>query len=330
MPFVIENEFSLFQLKPESFEEAAIAVFKYQFKHNLVYQLFAQQFIADVNSVTKLSQIPFLPIEAFKTNSVRSGDFVDEAIFTSSGTTSSNTSKHFVKSLKIYEASFNQGFNYFYGDVENYCILALLPSYLERNGSSLVYMAAHLIKNSKNPASGFYLDDFELLKHTILDQAQKGKQILLIGVSFALLDFAEQFPFEMPKETIIMETGGMKGRRKEIIRAELHHTLKEAFGLAEIHSEYGMTELLSQAYSTEKQLFNCPPWMQILIREADDPLAYAQDGVGGGINIIDLANLHSCSFLATSDLGKLYADGSFEILGRFDASDVRGCNLLVQ
>src|SRR5690606_13206901 len=251
-----------------------------------------------------------------------------QTVFESSGTTKRQTSKHFVHDLEIYRQSFLKGCTGCYGPLEDYCILALLPSYLERRGSSLTSMAAEMIKASGHPHSGFYLHDLEALHQRLGELEHKGEKILLIGVSFALLDLAEQYPMALG-HTLIMETGGMKGRRKEMIRQELHLQLKTAFGVPEIHSEYGMTELLSQAYSKGEGLFHCPPWMGVLTRDTEDRLAIQPFGRTGGINVIDLANVHSCSFLATQDLGKLYPDGSFEVLGRFDHSDIRGCNLMV-
>ena len=230
--------------------------------------------------------------------------------------------------LKLYEQSFHKGFTHFYGDVSDYCILALLPSYLERSGSSLIYMVNDLIERSQHPESGFYLDEIEKLTKTLIRLDKEGKKILLIGVSFALLDLVENHSLKL-NNTIIMETGGMKGRRKELIREELHDILKRGFGVEKIHSEYGMTELLSQAYSKGNGIFKTPPWMKLLIRDTEDPLSYLNDGKTGGINVIDLANINSCSFIATQDLGKNHENGLFEILGRFDNSDIRGCNLMV-
>ncbi|HIC32010.1 MAG TPA: acyl transferase, partial [Flavobacteriaceae bacterium] len=248
--------------------------------------------------------------------------------FSSSGTTGQVTSKHHVTNLKIYEDSFKKGFSHFYGNVEDYTILALLPNYLEREGSSLVYMVDHLIKDTKQPKSGFYLNNLDELKDTLLQLEQEGKQTLLIGVSFALLDLVERYQFSL-KNTIIMETGGMKGKRKEMIREELHQVLKSGFGVNHIHSEYGMTELLSQAYSKGNGVFTCPPWMKILTRDTEDALTVFDTEKTGGINVIDLANVNSCSFIATQDLGRQLPNGNFEIIGRFDNSDIRGCNLMV-
>jgi hypothetical protein len=293
-----------------------------------VYGKFLNFLGVSAHSVKEISDIPFLPIEVFKAHPVVSGQFEPQEIFTSSGTTGADTSKHYVRELDLYTASFRKTFNRFYGPVSNYCVLALLPAYLERTGSSLVFMANDFISQSQHPLSGFYLNNLAELSE-ILQKLESEKQpTLLLGVSFALLDLAEQFPQKL-QHTLVMETGGMKGRRKELTRSELHDILKTAFNLEKIHSEYGMTELLSQAYSKGDGLFSCPPWMRVLIREQSDPLNYAPTGKTGGINVIDLANIDSCSFIATSDLGRLHINGNFEVLGRFDSSDVRGCNLLI-
>lgn len=251
-----------------------------------------------------------------------------QIIFTSSGTTGAKTSQHVVTDISLYEKSFLKAFEHFYGPVSHYCILALLPAYLEREGSSLVYMVDSLITKSRHSNSGFYLNNLDDLKKQLMLLQKKGQKTLLIGVSFALLDLAETMRFPL-KNTIVMETGGMKGRRREMIRSELHQILKNAFGVEQIHSEYGMTELLSQGYSKGHGIFNCPPWMKVLIRDTEDPLSIQKSGKNGGINIIDLANLNSCPFIATQDLGKVHPNGSFEVLGRFDHSDIRGCNLMV-
>lgn len=295
--------------------------------------------------VKTFNQIPFLPISFFKTHAIQTTDFTPEMVFESSATTGTDRSRHFIKDLALYEESFLKGFAHFYGSVKNWCILALLPSYLERKNSSLVYMAGKLIDWSEHPQSGFYLNEYEKL-FAVLNELEKRKQkTLLLGVTFALLDFAEKFSLKL-NNTIVMETGGMKGRREELLRSEVHEVLKTSFHLNTIHSEYGMTELLSQAYSSGDGLFACPPWMKVLVREEDDPLqvSYGDEGGGkeervsrpanvrhkaGAINIIDLANVYSCSFIATDDVGELYADGRFSILGRLDNSDLRGCNLLV-
>lgn len=310
------------------FNEAALAVFKHQFTHNSVYRSFCDLLYihpADVNSV---HEIPFLPIQFFKSKEIVSSKNEIQETFTSSGTTGSSTSKHYVTDVSWYEKSYLLGFKHFYGAIEDYVILALLPNYLERKGSSLIYMVDDLIKRSKHKESGFYLHNYSELAEVLNSLEQQGKKTILIGVSFALLDLIEQYQFKLTN-TIIMETGGMKGKRKELVRAELHALLKEGFGVSQIHSEYGMTELLSQGYSKGNGIFNCPPWMQVLVRDTEDALTVLPEGKSGGINVIDLANYNSCSFIATQDLGKVYSDKSFEIIGRFDHSDIRGCNLMV-
>ncbi|NER14612.1 acyl transferase [Leptobacterium flavescens] len=312
----------------EEFEETSIGLFRYQYEHNNVYREFCDYLGTDPLQVTKHSAIPFLPIQFFKSHKVVSGNSKPDRIFTSSGTTGSQTSKHYVSDIKHYEKSYLKAFGQFYGAIEEYTVLALLPSYLEREGSSLIYMVNDLIERSSQPDSGFYLNDLEALKNTLLRLEKQAKKTLLIGVSFALLDFVESFKLKL-RHTIIMETGGMKGRRKELIRQELHQQLCEGFGVNEIHSEYGMTELLSQAYSKGDGIFDCPPWMRISTRDTEDALSLQPYGRTGGINITDLANIDSCAFIATQDLGKVYEDGSFEILGRFDHSDIRGCNLML-
>jgi len=312
----------------EDFKKVAIEVFNFQFENNLIYQKFCKLLNIDPTLVKEICDIPFLPIHFFKSEDILSSEEDIQITFTSSGTTGSMTSKHHVTNLSIYEDSFNQAFQKFYGNIEDYVVLALLPSYLERDGSSLIYMADHLIKASKHPVSGFYLDNLEELKYNLIELDSSGQKVLLIGVSFALLDLVESYKFNL-KNTIVMETGGMKGRRKEMIREELHQILSEGFGVSSIHSEYGMTELLSQAYSNGNGIFDCPPWMKILIRDPEDALTYLSDGKTGGINVIDLANVNSCAFIATQDLGKIQKGDTIEILGRFDNSDIRGCNLMV-
>jgi len=312
----------------QEFDAKALEVFHYQYNKNAVYREFCDHLKVHPKKVSDLRDIPFLPIEFFKSRKVLVGNHKPQTIFTSSGTTGQMTSKHGVTDLSLYESSFLKGFELFYGPITDYFILALLPSYLERQGSSLVYMVDALIKKTENTQSGFYLNNLEDLLHQLTILEASGKKVLLIGVSFALLDLAELIKTPL-NHTLIMETGGMKGRRKEMIRSELHHILKSAFGVEKIHSEYGMTELLSQAYSQGNGIFNCPPWMKVQIRDTEDPLSIQKHGKTGGINVIDLANLHSCSFIATQDLGKVYPDGSFEVLGRFDHADVRGCNLMV-
>lgn len=312
-----------------SFIAHAIEVFRHQYEHNSVYQKFVDGFKIDPQSVKTLHEIPFLPVEFFKSHEIKTGEFKEEEIFTSSGTTGDATSRHIVRDLKVYEESFIKSFELFYGQPKDFVFLALLPSYLERKGSSLIYMMDELIRLSADGRSGFFLNEHEQLHSLMLQLQNEKKKVVLIGVTYALLDFAESFKINFP-ELIVMETGGMKGKRKEMIRAEVHGLLKPAFGVNNIHSEYGMTELLSQAYSKGEGVFVCPPWMRILVRDMYDPRMYSPSGATGGINVIDLANIDSCSFLATQDLGKSYDDHSFEILGRFDASDVRGCNLMVE
>ncbi len=278
--------------------------------------------------VKSLQQIPFLPIQFFKSHEVLSSQEKIQETFTSSGTTGMATSRHLVTDISLYEESYRKGFSQFYGNVENYAVLALLPSYLEREGSSLIYMVDDLIRLSNHPESGFYLSNYDDLIQKLLQLDEAGENIILIGVTYALLDLIEKQNFQL-KNTIIMETGGMKGKRKEMIREELHELLCNGFGVDAIHSEYGMTELLSQAYSLGNGIFECPNWMQVLIRDTEDALSYIENGKTGGINVIDLANINSCSFIATQDLGKKQPNNSFEVLGRFDNSDIRGCNLMV-
>ena len=311
-----------------SFNAAALAVFKHQFEHNSVYRSFCDLLYKHPSEVKTVQQIPFLPIQFFKSHTIVSNSKSAEATFTCSGTTGSIVSKHFVSDLEIYKQSFRRGFKSFYGAIEEYTVLALLPSYLEREGSSLVYMANDMIAQSKQPQSGFYLHDLEALKDTLLKLEAKRQKTLLIGVSYALLDLIEAHSFKL-KHTTVMETGGMKGQRKELVKSELHTILKEGFGVDKIHSEYGMTELLSQAYSYGDGVFKTPAWMKILTRDPEDALSIQPIGKSGGVNIIDLANINSCAFIATQDLGKIHSNGTFEILGRFDESDIRGCNLMV-
>jgi phenylacetate-coenzyme A ligase PaaK-like adenylate-forming protein len=312
----------------QEFDSIALEVFNYQYRNNKVYHQFCDFLSVVASQVKNIEDIPFLPIEFFRTKQVVSTTKTPSVVFNSSGTTASKLSKHYVAEISLYQQSFRKGFELFYGNVKEYCILALLPSYLEREGSSLVYMVNDLIQLSDHPESGFYLEDRNVLAEKIRRLDSQGVTILLIGVSFALLDMAEATSFQL-KNTLIMETGGMKGRRKELIREELHDKIKMGFGITTVHSEYGMTELLSQAYSKGDGVFYTPPWMKVMVRDTEDPLSWHPDGRSGGINIIDLANFYSCSFLATQDLGKIREDGGFEILGRFDHADVRGCNLMV-
>jgi phenylacetate-coenzyme A ligase PaaK-like adenylate-forming protein len=313
----------------QTFRAAALEVFRFQAASVPVYREYLAALKVDPSSLEEVEHIPFLPIEFFKTHTVLAEGRQAEEVFESSGTTGSDSSRHHVADASLYRESFLRSFFAFYGSPEDLCILALLPSYLERSNSSLVYMTDHLIRWSGHPESGFYLDNLDELAAVLKERNNDGQKTLLLGVSFALLDLAEQHPMELWNNITIMETGGMKGRRQEMVRSELHGILTEAFGVPAIHSEYGMTELLSQAYSKGEGLFITPPWMDILIRDPNDPLSLQEEGRSGGINIIDLANRYSCSFIATGDLGRRHEDGSFEVLGRFDHSDVRGCNLLL-
>lgn len=312
---------------PGDFEACALETFAGQYSEVPVYREFCDHLGKTPHRVRSLEEIPHLPLEFFKTRKVLRKGKEAEIVFSSSGTTGSTLSRHYVADLRWYRESFHRAFAYFYGPPSNYCLLAVLPSYQERPGSSLIYMVNGLIARSGHPESRFAAADPQTL-YPILDRLEdSGQRVLLLGVSYALLDLALAAPRPL-KNTVVMETGGMKGRRKEMVREELHGILCEAFSLEAVHSEYGMTELLSQAYSDGNGRFRCPPWMQVRMRDTEDPLSYVPDGRTGGVNVIDLANQHSCSFLATQDLGRSYADGHFSILGRFDHSDIRGCNLM--
>ena len=313
----------------KDFEELALEIFRFQAVQNPVYGRYLELLGIIPDSIDSLSGLPFLPVEFFRTQVVLCGTETTELVFESSGTTGQERSRHYVMDARLYRESLIRSFRLFYGPPKDYCILALLPSYLEKTGSSLVYMAEHLIREGRHEMSGFCLDDLEGLAETLARLESAGQKSILLGVSFALLELAEKFPMPL-KHTLVMETGGMKGRREEITRQELHERLSSAFSIEDIHSEYGMTELLSQAYSKKKGIFNTPPWMKILLRDPYDPMNAGYAGRSGGINIIDLANFHSCSFLATQDIGKLTADGGFEVLGRFDHADLRGCNLMFE
>jgi Acyl-protein synthetase, LuxE len=307
-------------------------MFRLQYIHNKVYKSYVDALGIDLSAVTKIENIPFLPIGLFKTHAVITTSFTPQAVFESSGTTGKDTSRHYVKDLTLYEKSFRRTFKQFYGPPQNWCVLALLPGYLERQHSSLVYMADRLIKESEDANSGFYLNDHESLSRALIQNEAAGRATLLIGVTFALLDFAAKYPQQL-RHTVVMETGGMKGRRQEMTREEVHAFLRSKLEIAAIHSEYGMTELLSQAYSKGDGIYQCPPWMKVLVREENDPLAIVESSqirrpVTGLINIIDLANLYSCPFIATDDAGRLHCDDTFEVLGRRDVSDLRGCSLL--
>jgi len=312
----------------KQFEKIALKVFRFQYENNLVYREFCDLLKTDPQKVKSLHQIPFLPIQFFKSHNVVSNNNPIQTTFTSSGTTGTITSRHLIIDVSIYEESYRKGFSQFYGNIEDYVVLALLPSYLEREGSSLIHMVDDLIQLTNNDDSGFYLNNHNELIQKLIELDEAGQNVILIGVTYALLDLIEKRTFQL-KHTIIMETGGMKGKRKEMIREELHEQLCNGFGVSAIHSEYGMTELLSQAYSLGNGVFECPSWMQIHIRDTEDALTYINGEKTGGINVIDLANINSCSFIATQDLGKKYPNNSFEVLGRFDNSDIRGCNLMV-
>jgi len=322
-----DNEIEILFTQPHDFEESALEIFRFQSENNIVYKKYIRELNIEKQQVDSLTKIPFLPIDFFKTQIIKTTNFEPDFIFESSGTTQTVNSNHYVKNISFYKTSLVEGFKKFYGLPEEWCVIGLLPSYLERKNSSLVFMVDELIKMSGHPKSNFYLYEFEKLSNQ-LQQLEKAKQkTLLIGVTYALLDFAEKYPMQL-KHTVVMETGGMKGRRKEITRNEVHNFLKEKFGLSSIHSEYGMTELLSQAYSKKDGVFECVPWMKVLVRNEDDPFDISFTGTGI-MNIIDLANIYSCSFIATDDVGKVFNDGNFEISGRSDGSDLRGCNLLV-
>ena len=327
MNFTADNIFSI--QNDEQFSQLALEIFKHQAANCTVYAEYILHLKINIDEVKDVTQIPFLPISFFKTHSVLSNKNPIQIAFSSSGTTGMIQSSHQVTNVKLYEQSYLQAFHQFYGAIEEYCFLALLPSYQQRAGSSLIYMVNDLIEKSKNPQSGYFLYNHDELFETLKDLKAKNQKTVLIGVTYALLDFIEQYEINFPN-LIVMETGGMKGKRKEMVREELHEQLTKGFGIKAIHSEYGMTELLSQAYSLGAGIFNCPNWMQVLIRDTNDPLSLIPQGRTGGINVIDLANVNSCSFIATQDLGKIYLDGSFEVLGRFDNADIRGCNLLVQ
>jgi phenylacetate-coenzyme A ligase PaaK-like adenylate-forming protein len=311
------------------FSSLALDIFRLQSTGNSVYSRYLSFINIDPGRITKIEDIPFLPIELFRSHRIVTGDKEPEIIFRSSGTTASGSGNHYVVSEKLYQKSFLKSFTTFCGNPEDLCILALLPSYLERDDSSLVYMMNHLIGLSRHPESGFYLNNYAELKDLLIRRNDDGHPTLLLGVSFALIDLAEKFPLPLSKNIRVMETGGMKGRKKEMIREELHSILKNAFSLENVESEYGMTELLSQAYSAREGIYSSPPWMKVMTRDLYDPMSINPPGRSGGINIIDLANIYSCSFIATGDVGKVMENGTFEIAGRSDHSETRGCNLMV-
>ena len=325
---------SVFACTEKNFTEKALEVFNFQYLHNSIYRIYCDILRTEPLAIDTLEKIPFLPIQFFKSKEIKTTEFEPIVIFESSGTTGSVNSKHFVKDLSVYEESFIKSFRHFYGDEKQICIIGLLPSYLERKGSSLVCMVDDLIKKTTHKASGFYLYNYEKLRDVLLQNEKDLQPTLLIGVTYALLDFAEQNRLQL-NNTIIMETGGMKGRREEMARKEVHEILKGNFGVSKVHSEYGMTELLSQAYSKGEGIFETPAWMRILIRKEDDPFDIISSEnckvtyCAGAVNIIDLANIYSCSFIATDDTGKLYRDNKFEITGRMENSDMRGCGLMI-
>lgn len=341
-PAEISNwENKIFNASFYSFDRLALELFQFQYLHNNLYRQFVDSVGIDPESVDSITKIPFLPIQFFKTGVIKTTDFKPQITFESSGTTQTSNSKHYVKNLDLYRSSFTKCFELFYGLEKEWCILALLPSYLERKNSlpagkdsSLIVMTEELIKRSGHPLSGFYLKNNEKLYQTILHNEILQQSTLLIGVTYALLDFIEDYSMQL-SHTVIMETGGMKGRREEITRDEVHEAIIKKLGVDKVHSEYGMTEILSQAYSRGKGIFKCPPWMKVLIRSEDDPFSIqtnpliAKQTENGIINIIDLANIYSCAFIATDDMGRLHHNDSFEVLGRCDNSDIRGCSLLV-
>lgn len=324
---IIEKIFAI-QNKSE-FEKCCLAVFNYQIMHNEVYAAWVAALGIDNANVKNINEIPFLPISFFKSHKVVAAESPFDIEFSSSGTTGNVTSKHYVKDVEIYKKSFFKSFEKQYGKTEDLVIIGLLPSYLEREGSSLIYMCEQLIIKSNKSESGFYLNEFEKLNSLLTQLKKSNQKTILFGVAYALLDFAETSPAAW-ENLFVIETGGMKGRRKEMVREELHASIRENWSLTHLHSEYGMTELLSQAYYDDKKSFACPPWMKLMIRDTSDPLHLIGENQTGGINIIDLANIDSCSFIATQDLGKIINDERFEVLGRFDHSDIRGCNLLLQ
>lgn len=327
---MLKNENKIFHITSQpAFLEQSLEIFRFQYQNNATYKHWVDLLKTDISKVKELHQIPFLPIEFFKRFEIVSSPISEKTIrFTSSATTSQTPSTHYVNFIELYEESFLKGFELFYGKPEDYCILALLPNYLQRGGSSLVYMCKDLIERSQHSSSGFFLDNLEDLIVKINHLKNTSQKVILIGVSYALMDLCEM-EVELSDNFIVMETGGMKGTRKEMIKTELHDYLKKGFKINSIHSEYGMTELLSQAYSRDQGLFEAPPWMHFLTREVDDPLKIRTDHKTGGINVIDLANRYSCSFIATKDLGKINPDNTLELMGRYDHSDVRGCNLMM-
>ena len=324
--YITLNPGAVLQVSSNNFQQLALQVFSYQYGCNAVYRDYCNALKVNIDAVKQVADIPFLPISFFKTHRVQAGHAHAELVFESSGTTGETPSRHYVSDAAIYRQSLLRGFAAFYGPAADYVVLALLPSYLERSNASLVYMARTLMEEGAHADSGFYINEWPLLRDKLLKLEQEGRKVLLLGVTFALLDFAAAYPIKLP-HTIVMETGGMKGRREELTRSEVHSILKQQWQADKIHSEYGMTELLSQAYAPGEGIFRCTDTMQVLVRDINDPLDVATHG-SGAINIIDLANVHSCSFIATEDLGNVAADGSFTVLGRMDHSALRGCSLM--
>ncbi|SKA03017.1 LuxE/PaaK family acyltransferase [Sediminibacterium ginsengisoli] len=318
---------NIFSVTPGTFDQVCLEVFRFQYDHNPVYRQWCDLMGASPATVKTPAALPSLPVSFFKTHRIATTDFDTEIFFESSGTTQTINSRHWIRDITVYRQSFIRAFEQFYGPVSDWCIIGLLPAYLERQHSSLVMMVDELVGLTGHPDSGFYLYEHDKLDKTLRHLEENKQQTLLIGVTFGLLDFAEAYPQQL-KHTIVMETGGMKGRRREMTRAEVHGLLKKGLGVNEIHSEYGMTELLSQAYSKGEGRFVCPPWMRVLVRDEEDPKEVRTSG-RGLLQIIDLANLYSVSFIATEDVGMVYPDGSFEVWGRLDNSDIRGCSLLV-
>ena len=313
----------------KSFEMLALEIFRFQSAGCPVYREYLGLLGVSPEKVDSLYSIPFMPISFFRDHTVLTGEGPAAKVFLSSGTTGVRQSRHHLKDPAIYDRSLEEGFRLFYGDPSQYAVMGLLPSYLEREGSSLIYMVNRLMQLSGNDMGGFFLSDHAALLRSVDRARGAGVKVLLIGVTFALLDLAEEQPRDL-SDLIVMETGGMKGRRREMIREEVHEILMKAFGVSSVHSEYGMTEMLSQAWSAGGGLFNAPPWMKVLIRDSHDPADHTDEpGAAGGISVIDLANLWSCSFIATADLGRMHPGGQFEVQGRFDEADIRGCNLLV-
>jgi len=320
-------EQKLFHLKPGDFDQFALEIFRYQAMNNITYKTYLSYLNVKAENIKSVNEIPFMPISFFKTHEVKSGSWQSEAVFKSSGTTGQIRSQHHVKDLAFYNRVSQTIFESQYGNLNGYTILALLPSYLERGDSSLIYMVDYFISLA-GENSGFYLDNIDELVIQLERTKENGQNVLLLGVSFALLDLAEKHSLDLNHVTV-METGGMKGRRKEMVRSELHEVLKKSFKVNAIHSEYGMTELLSQAYSKKDGFFYTPPWVRIILRDLEDPFNLGIKNRPGGINVIDLANFDTCSFIEIQDLGRVYDDGAFEVLGRIDNSEIRGCNLLI-